>query len=154
MATFAFRLERVLSVRRLQEESAQQRHAEALEQCRRVEARLRDLAEQLARGLEELDDAKRRDALTTEAIHLHSLHSSGVRRMIQATRLEHERCTEEVERTAAELLEAHRAREALEKLRERELEAWRREESRREAIQIDEIAVTRRRTREEENHGP
>ncbi|NTU60247.1 MAG: flagellar export protein FliJ [Deltaproteobacteria bacterium] len=151
---FVFRLERVLSVRRLQEEAAQQRHAEALERLRRAEARVDDLSRELTRDLEELDETKRRDELTTETLHLHSLHASGLRRAIQLARHEAARCAADVEKTAAELLDAHRAREALEKLREREVEAWRREETRREANQIDEIAVLRRRTREEENHGP
>lgn len=151
---FAFRLERVLSVRRVQEEQAQLRHAEALERRCAAERALSTLSETLRQTLEDLDDLKRRDELTTEALHLHSLHVSGLRRSIHLARAELERRTAEVEASAAELLEAHRAREALDKLRERELDAWRREEAKREAKQIDEIAVSRRRTREEENHGP
>ena len=151
---FVFRLERVLAVRCLQEETVQQRHAEALERFRRAESALNDLHESLEQTLEELDDVKRRDELTPEALHLHSLHTSGVRRSLQVARVECDRRSAEVERTAAELLEAHRAREALEKSRERELEAWRRDQSRREANEIDEVAVSRRRAREEENHGP
>jgi flagellar FliJ protein len=151
---FVFRLERVLAVRCLQEETVQQRHAEALERFRRAESALNDLRESLEQTLEELDDVKRRDELTPEALHLHSLHTSGVRRSLQVARVECDRQSADVARTAEELREAHRAREALEKLRERELEAWRRDQSRREANEIDEIAVSRRRAREEENHGP
>jgi flagellar export protein FliJ len=151
---FAFRLERVLSVRRLQEESAQQRHAEALERQRAADALREALTCRLLESLEELDDLKRRDELTAEALYLHSLHVGGLRRDLLGARQQCARCAEEVERSASELLEAHRAVEALEKLRERDQAAWRHDESQREARAIDEVAVTRHRAREEENHGP
>lgn len=152
--SFVFRLERVLSVRCLQEDSAQQRHAEALECRSRAEGILCGLSGQLEQTLEQLDELKHNDELTPEALYLHSLHVSGLRRSIQTARSEFERRAAEAEKTAAELVEAHRAREALEKLREREHETWRRDIAQREAKQMDDLAATRRRAREEENHGP
>lgn len=151
---FVFRLERVLSVRQLQEDAAQQRHAEALEALRSAEWALAELLAGLAQTLEDLDEVKRRDELTPEALYFHSLHVSGLRRAIQGARVDLQQCSVRAETTSAELLEAHRAREALEKLRERELESWRQTQSRNETKQLDEIAVSRRRWREEENHGP
>ena len=151
---FTFRLERVLSVRRIQEEAAQTRHAQALEELRRAESLLSDLFRRLEDEQRELDGLKHRDELSPEALHLHSLHVAGLRRQIQSAAAACTRASDELDRAGAELMEAHRACEALEKLREREHEAWRKEQARREARDIDETAVTRYRAREEENHGP
>ncbi|MBI5017367.1 MAG: flagellar export protein FliJ [Deltaproteobacteria bacterium] len=151
---FTFRLERVLSVRRLQEEAAQQRHARARERCLAAEAAVADLSAEMHAALEALDALKRCDELTADALYLHSLHASGLRRRLHVARTELARCAAEVERAATELVEAHRAVEALEKLRERDEATWRKERARKEADAIDEIAVSRHRAREEENHGP
>lgn len=151
---FVFRLERVLGVRRLQEEAAQHCHAEALRACTEAAEAVRRLDADLGVALEELDDLKRRDRLTVDALYLHTLHTAGLRRRLFAARQEQRRAEERAEQTAAELLEAHRAVEALEKLKERDEAAWRRAQARREAEAIDEIAVLRHRAREEDNHGP
>jgi len=151
---FVFRLERVLVVRCLQEDAAQQRHAAALEELREAERRLGELRTGLVATLDALDDVKRRDELTVEALHLHSLHVAGLRRAIHVARVDVQHGSAKAEQTGKELLEAHRAREALEKLRERELEGWQKAQVQRERKQLDEIAVSRHRFREEENHGP
>lgn len=151
---FSFRLERVLSVRRMQEEGAQHRHREAQARLLAAEALIEGLSQELHAALEELDDLKRRDELTTDVLYLHSLHSSGLRRQLHRARRDLADRAAEAERAGAELLEAHRAVEALEKLRERDEAAWRKDRARKEADAIDEIAVSRHRAREEENHGP
>jgi flagellar export protein FliJ len=151
---FAFRLERVLSVRRLQEEGAQHRHRQAQDRRLAAQALVDELSGELHAALEELDDLKRRDELTADALYLHSLHAAGLRRQLHRARHDLAGCAAEVERTGAELLEAHRAVEALEKLRERDEAVWRKNRARKEADAIDEIAVSRHRAREEENHGP
>lgn len=151
---FRFRLEKVLGVRRLQEEGAQARHAAALAALRSAEECIAELSLGLSRSLEELDVLKRCDQLTTEAIYLHTLHVAGVRRQLQAARSSRVAAQARADRTAAELLEAHQAREALERLRERQEAAWRQEQAGKDARLIDEIAVSRHRAREEESHGP
>jgi flagellar biosynthesis chaperone FliJ len=50
--------------------------------------------------------------------------------------------------------EVETVRVPLEKLRERDQEAWRAAEARKDALRIDELAVSRHRAREEESHGP
>ena len=134
---FAFRLERVLSVRRIQEEEARERHEASQRELQRSQEVLAAREARLRQALDELDALKRRDELTSQALYLHSLHAS-----------------DRAEETGARLLEAHQAREALERLREREHASWRHQCARAEARQMDEIAVTRHRAREEENHGP
>ncbi len=151
---FAFRLEKVLSVRRLQEEAAQQELVRVRQELSRANAALTALEDELLTASHEVDDLKRSDELTPEALYLHSLHVAGLRRRIEQARHAVAAAAAEAEAAAAQLVDAHRAREALERLREREEATWRREQGRRESLQIDEIAVTRHRAREEENHGP
>ena len=151
---FAFRLERVLVVRRIEEDGARQRHAQAQEALASARAERDDARGRQTASLERLDGLKHRDELSEQALYLHSLHLAGLRREIDAATSQVAAAEQEVERTAAELLKAHQAREALEKLREREEDTWRRDQATREAKEMDEIAVRRSRTREEENHGP
>jgi flagellar export protein FliJ len=151
---FRFRLERVLSVRRLQEEAAQGVHAVALRCLRQIEECLTELTKRLSESMDDLDRLKVRDELTAEALHLHGLHLAGLRREILRATGERKGALAHVERTAAELLEAHQAREALERLRERQEALWRQEQAVRDARAFDELAVSRHRAREEESHGP
>ena len=151
---FAFRLERVLSVRRVQEEAVRVRHAEAEEKLRIARETLADLRERLSAALEDFDDLKRKDRVTEEALHLHTLHLAGLRRQIDAARARLAEATAEAARTAEELSAAHKAKRSLERHREREETEWRRQEAQKEAKQVDEMAVSRHRTREEETHGP
>lgn len=152
--SFVFRLERVLSVRRIQEEQALQRQAEAHSELLRAQASLDEARDRLLRAQEELDERKRRDALTSEALHLHSLHVAGQRQTIERRRTQVSEASERLDQARKAVLEAHRAREGLDRLRQREEAAWRRLQNRQEARAADEIAVARHRAREEENHGP
>lgn len=151
---FVFRLERVLGVRRIQEDLAQQKRASAaatLDEARRADEALRA---ELRAAFEAFDTLKHRDELTAEALHLHSLHLAGMRRRLEWSRVRVAEAAQALRRAEGELREAHQAREALERLRERERRAWKDREARQEARQVDEIAVSRHRSREEENHGP
>ncbi|GAB4255206.1 MAG: hypothetical protein Kow0092_00020 [Deferrisomatales bacterium] len=151
---FTFRLERVLSVRRIQEQAARQRHADAFRACEAARGAHLALERAVSRALDELDGLKARDELSAHTLHLHSLYLAGLRRRLHAALEQLRRAEERVEQAAAELLEAHRARQALERLREKEEAVWRRQAARREARSLDEIAAARHRAREEENHGP
>lgn len=151
---FAFRLERVLSVRRIQEDEAQRKHADARAELRAADESLQLLESMVVNAQRQLDELKHRDQLTAEALHLFSLHMAGMRRRVAAARVRVETAQDEVDQTSAELLEAHRARETLERLRGREEAAWRKRQAQLEVKQLDEIAVSRHRAREEENHGP
>jgi flagellar export protein FliJ len=151
---FAFRLERVLSVRRVQEETARVCHAEAEGKLREAREALAHLRERLTSALEGFDDLKRTDKVTGEALHLHTLHLAGLRRGIESARRRLAAAAAEAERTNEELSAAHKAKKSLERHREREETEWRRQEAQKEAKQADEIAVSRYRVREEETHGP
>lgn len=151
---FVFRLEKVLSVRRLQEEAAHQRLVLVREGLQSDRARLEALEQDLRRVLGQLDELKRRDELSAEDLHLHSLHSAGQRRRIEQAREAVFTSSQMVETASADLLGAHQARQTLEKLRQREETAWVADQTRKEARRIDEVAGSRHRGREEEEHGP
>lgn len=151
---FAFRLEKVLAVRRLLEESARLRHSRARAELARARGVLEARQRSLHQGLEEFDGLKRRDALTPEALRLHSFHVAGVRRSLEEARDGLDGAQAALDGAEAALRDAHRAREALERLREREESSWRREQGRREARAADELAVSRSGGREEEGQGP
>lgn len=153
MAKFEFRLERVLNIRHRQCEQATHRHAEARRRLELAELRLRELGELYERTEHDLDLAKHSNRLCKEVFHYHTLHCAGVKEDIRRAEREVAEVTIAAERTAAELLEAHRAAEVLEKLRQNELEAWKKDQAQKEMQQMDEVAVSRHRMKEE-NHGP
>jgi len=151
---FVFRLEKILAVRRRQEEVARRRHADVRREWTRARGILEALQNTLHRDLEELDGLKRRDELTPESIRLHSLHLARLRQSLEGARERLARAASEMAVAEAEVAEAHRAREALERLRDREEGAWRQAQNRREVRAADEVAVSRpRRGREEESRG-
>ena len=151
---FTFRLERVLSVRRIQEEAAREAHARAQDRVRSARQALDAARDRLTSTLEAFDEVKRRDELTSEALYLHTIHLAGLRREIETARAQLVEATADIERTGSELLEAHKRRKSLERHREREEFAWRKGQARKEAKDLDEMVVSRHRTREEESHGP
>jgi len=150
---YAFRLERVLTLRCRQREQATLRHAEAKQRLMDAQAKLGALMAVLEKTLSALDQVKRSDRLCKETLHYHMLHCAGVKQDMARTESEIREADLVVERTTAELLEAHRATEVLEKLKEKDHEAWKEEQAKLEREQMDEVAVTRHRMKEE-NHGP
>ena len=150
---FIFRLEKVLMLRHRQRDQATLRHAEARRRLEVAETRLAELVLTLEATQAELDEIKHKNRLTQELLHYHMLHCAGVQEDIRCTEAEVAEANRAAERTASELLEAHRAAEILEKLKERDQETWREGEAKRERDQMDEVAVTRHRMKEE-NHGP
>ncbi len=151
---FVFRLEKILGVRRRQEEAARRRHAGVRREWARARGALEGLQDALHRDLEELDGLKRRDELTPESLRLHSFHLARLRQSVEAAREGVEQAAAEMAVAEAEVAEAHRAREALERLRDREEGAWRQAQNRREARAAEEMVVSRpRRRREEESRG-
>ena len=151
---FRFRLEKVLSVRRIEEDAARLRHKEAANRLAEARRVCETLEGRRARCERELDDLKRRDELSGENLHLYGLHRAGLRRALAGARVEEVEAEAAEGRARDELIEAHRAREALVRLREREEAAWRQREKQREARSVDEMAVSRHRSREEGTHGP
>jgi flagellar export protein FliJ len=82
------------------------------------------------------------------------LRLTGLRREIETAQVCVDEATRNLEQASSALSEAHQRRKSLERHREREELEWRRGQARKEARDIDEIAVSRHRAREEESHGP
>lgn len=150
---FSFRLEKVLSVRKIEEDLASKRHADARARLYRAEQLLDLLFASLESTMNKLDELKLSDELTAEALQLHSLHIAGLKNRIEEAKKELVCAENNVEETNGLLIEAHRSREALERLREKEKEAWLLREQKRQANEIEEIVLSRRKPRLEGNHG-
>ncbi len=151
---FRFRMEKVLSVRRIEEDAARTRHARARDRLERAERACEALERRRQRCERELDDLKGRDALTAESLHLYALHRAGLARAQEAAAEELAEARAEAARTRSALTEAHQAREAMERLREKERAAWQYRQGRKEAALLDELAVAQHRSNEEDSHGP
>jgi len=153
---FNFRLQKVLSVRKIEEDLAAKRHAEAKECLYQAEQELEQLSCSLNSTMDAFDELKIKDELTSEALHLHSLHVAGLKNRIVLTQKELDSAQKHVEKTNQELVEAHRSVEALERLREKEKAAWLDRENKRQAKEVDELILCRRANnspRQEENNG-
>lgn len=144
MAKFVFELEAVLEQRRGVERTKQlavaavDRQRIELEQrlagCReRLDGERRELREELAGGGSVDMGRARRQAGAT----LHVLAEA------QRTLLQLAGVQTRLEAARRELIEATTRRRAVEVLRERRFEEWKREESRRDAAAVDELAVMR-----------
>lgn len=145
---FVFRLDKVLGIRRREEDEAARLHAVARERLERARAWLMDLEGNMELTLALLEDDKRANRVDAETLHYHSLHCAGLESDMVCAEKEITVANEAVRLAALALTEAHKAVEILEKLRERDEEEWRKEELRKETIAMDEVAVMRHRAKE------
>lgn len=145
---FVFRLEKVLGVRRREEDEAAKVHALARERLDRARNWLIDLESNMRLTLSLLDEDKRADRVDAETLHYHSLHCAGLESDMACAEKEIAVANEAVRLAVLALTEAHKAVEMLEKLRERDEEEWRKAELRRETLAMDEVAVMRHRSKE------
>lgn len=145
---FSFRLEKVLSIRRTEEDEASRKFAIAKARLTRAREALLALEEALEDNEASLEAKKRADKLDGEYIHRHGLRHAGLIHDIDLARSEVVAANGAARKAGEALTEAHRAVEVLEKLRERDLEAFHKDQQRREAVQMDEVAVSRHRLKE------
>lgn len=145
---FAFRLEKVLGIRRREEDEAARVHAVARERLDRARDWLSDLESNMRLTLALLDEDKKANRVDAEVLHYHSLHCAGLESDMELAEREICAANEAVRIAALALTEAHKAVEMLEKLRERDEEEWRKAELRRETLAMDEVAVMRHRSKE------
>lgn len=145
---FEFRLEKVLSIRRSEEDEASRKFALAKARLTKAREALLALEEAQDENESSLEAKKRADKLDGEYIHRHALRHAGLTHDIDLARNEIVAANHEARKANEALTEAHRAVEVLEKLRERDLEAFRKDQLRREAVQMDEVAVSRHRLKE------
>ncbi len=140
MPSFRFRLEVVLKHRMAVEDQRQRELAAVLrlrmilhEQLRLMQQTIVDSKRELAGGLVGPVDVDR--------ITQFARYSGQVRQRAAAIVTRLAGAEKQIEAARQRLLEATKARKALELLRDRQREQWRREEDRREAAALDELAV-------------
>ena len=143
MARFRFRLDRLLRVRTIEERLARsewsqgERIAQAAEDAQdRARAHLHRSRSELAAGLE--GSLHARAVLTQQAL------LGGLGRRLAGARETYLTARGQADRLGDHWRTRNAASEALSRLRERDRLAHRREEARREAAEMDEVALTRR----------
>lgn len=145
MKGFKFRLERLLSVRRLEEHVAQGFYLELRSHAQRAEAEHeKGLAEarQIQGQLAELTNPGSLDPHAVLQAHrcVESMHAANARRRQQLHTLK-----QQAEQARGPWQEARAAVRALETLREREVERFRAEQEKRDNRELDETAARRAR---------
>ena len=139
MARFFFRLERVLSVRRHEEEREKLRFASAVQNWQSARDRVMDIDRRLASALE-AEDATGKvstlDRLVQAYDYRTALHAQKTRAEIVLSRM-----TEELNLARETLIAARQRRRALEQLRERHWEKWKKIEEDQEQNELDEIGL-------------
>lgn len=137
MAAFKFRLEKLLTYRRLQEEWAKDAYQLAVAnriECEREIAKIQTRKADILRS--PAHDLESRRALESYVVRLDDeIGSAEAARGVLET---------EEERALDEWNTAKQAAQAIEKLREGELDQWKLDETRREQAELDEWSVFRR----------
>jgi flagellar export protein FliJ len=143
MKAFRFSLESVLETRRVQEQSARQELALAIEKHRLAVERSREAMLALNQLLESIasESAVRFSVANRERSW--SMRQAQ-ERLCGQLRAAAQECSRHVEVKRAAAVEAKRNCELLEQLKLRHLETWRKEAAHAEQLQLDEFAMTRR----------
>jgi len=133
MARFVFALQKLLDVREWEEKQAETALAAKTGQCAACEAQIRVLIERrhavfLTRG-----------GLDLNVLAAHDSFRSKLGADVETRQKELARLTVEREDLLAVYLEKRRRREVLTKLRERQLQTFRRAQTRREALDLDDL---------------
>jgi len=152
VAKFRFNLEAVLTQRRAIEQEKQRVVGDLERERLAMEARLRDWNDSLRVGRDELREALGSAGGGTVSVADVRLHAASSLRMVaEAERLAVTLAGlyRRIERARVDLLEAARSRRAVELLKERRREEWKRDQDKREAEAVDEIAVMRAARNEE-----
>jgi flagellar FliJ protein len=145
--SFRFRLERVRALRERSEDAAKQALAEAMA-THNVASEALDRAQAQVAAAQAAQSASGMSARRVADLLAHQAFLERSERAVAASRQDLRRHEHHLEQRRHELTEAARARQALERLKENRRADHHRELARREAIDLDEIAITgfRRRT--------
>lgn len=140
MARFHFRLERVLSVRRHEEERERVLFGAALRRKLEAEMGLEEVRARLAEAMDHATVLSSGRPTIEDFVRLHEYRLALFARERDAERTVDEAAVA-LEQQRLRLVEARKRRRALEMLRERKLTEWRHAEEEREQAEIDEIGM-------------
>jgi len=139
MATFRFRLETLLKMRRDERDVQRQQYAKALEAQRILHDQVAQVQQEILETQQLLRNASAPGAVDIDRLlrsHRYELLLAAQKQQLEQ---QAQRVAQEVERRRSNLLQADREVRLLEKLKERQLEAFQRNEERREQKLLDEI---------------
>ena len=140
MATFQFELQPLLEHRQRIEDEKQKTLAQQLRLREALERQLRELQETVVSDKHTMKQ-QLIGKVDVSRIRQHALHGHQVSIRAQQLLMRLAQLMQQIDAARAELIEASRERKAVEKLREKRYQAWQREQNKREARQLDEIAV-------------
>jgi flagellar export protein FliJ len=143
MKAFRFRLKKILSVRRLEEEQSILRLKQATVRLREIDARIELGRRDHAEIYRELAAALACGGLPAEAPALAATHASRIDRMIREAERERIDAEKLVRQAEQDLRRRRTARRAIEELESREVAAWKSGLLREENAFLDEVASTR-----------
>ncbi len=143
MARFRFRLERVLGVRRLQEEIARAGYTDLLARARNAESLHHSTKKDVARNLQELSRLLEARSIDPDAILVEQFALDQTQKRVPPARKRADFARAAAERERAVWEERKRALESLENLRERARTAFRSDEEKVENARLDEQALIR-----------
>lgn len=143
MARFVFEHEALLEQRRRAERERRLVVAEAQRERLALEAMLRNAEASISSCRRDLRDALhgKEGGVNFGAVRMQAAASFGMTTRAQGVAIRLAGTIQRLERARGELLEASAARRAVELLKERRRAEWEREQARREAAALDEIAV-------------
>src|SRR5690606_29926616 len=140
MAKFHFRYEAVLRQRLLMEDERQRDLAKVMRQRMIVQNQLRQMQDTIVESKRNLGDTLV-GRVDLDRVSQFARYSAQTAIRAQQLVVEIARLEKQIETARERLAEAMRARKAMELLRDRQYARWKQEQDRREAAELDEMAV-------------
>ncbi len=140
MARFHFRLERVLSVRRHEEDRERLKFGQAMRLKLACEMKLAEVRERIVAAVDQAARITAGRPTVDDLVRSHEYRLALLRREAEAERSVEDAAVA-LEQQRLKLVEARRRRRALELLREKKWRDWRHEEEERDQQELDEIGL-------------
>ena len=140
MRQFKFNLEPVLRQRQAEEDACQRDLAKTLRQRMIIEGQLRSMQQTITASKNELTDGLV-GAVDLDRVSHFARYSGQVRQRAMAFVTRLAAVEKQINAARRKLLDATHARRALELLRDKRYQLWKKEMDRKEAIELDEIAI-------------
>lgn len=145
---YAFKLERVLVIRRKERDFCATELARAKARVTEIRNYLAKLEEDRVNTEYRLESVKKENRLDQRELYLHSLHCAGLESDVAGAEEELIKANQLAAAAMEALNQAHKALEILERLKEKDFEAWQKEQLRKETVAMDELAVSGFRNKE------
>jgi len=140
MAKFVFKLEVLLRQRKIQEDEKQRKLAQILRHRMIFHNELRTMQQTITQSKQELTDGLV-GKVDLSRVSQFARYSGQTRQRAQTLVFRMAELEKYISVAQNDLIEATRARKALELLRDKQFDVWKKQMSKREARQLDEVAV-------------